>query len=280
MSPFQKINGRKALCVVSLLLVMPSVLGRPKLAHASDTMNRTAEVICKNWPMPSSYVIVSVRFSQSCSGLAQNIEYTVSPPSDGMVVCNNFSIPSPYVITSLASSSKCNGLFDEGVIRHVADGISICGDGISPVPDGYIVTTASKHDAVTCHGTEIYRLSVATNGASMCSFSSRPPGFVVSYVAHSTQCLKFNAHVLLSVIEGVMGCSFSRLPDGYVVTAATQTQNCIDGDLRGDYWTFNQPYEGINVCPFSPIPSGYYLMGTVTKTNCYGASFGYLLKRP
>jgi hypothetical protein len=113
----------------------------------------------------------------------------------------------------------------------------------------------------------------------MCNFSVRPTGYVVNRVSNSGQCLGANAYVLQPVAEGVVGCSFSRSPDGYVVTAGQQTASCTDGDLRGDYWTFSQPYDGVNVCPFSPIPTGYYLTGTVTKANCFGASFGYVLKK-
>jgi hypothetical protein len=125
----------------------------------------------------------------------------------------------------------------------------------------------------------MYRVAAAGNGVAMCNFSVRPTGYVVNRVSNSGQCLGANAYVLQPVAEGVVGCSFSRSPDGYVVTAGQQTASCTDGDLRGDYWTFSQPYDGVNVCPFSPIPTGYYLTGTVTKANCFGASFGYVLKK-
>lgn len=279
MTRFQKISVSRMLSYWIWLLAVLLSAGKSEISHASDSGIRPLDVICRDWPMPTGYVIVSVEDSQSCLGTGKGSQYTVSLPSEGLTVCNNLSIPAPYVVTTMAPSSKCGGIFDEGTIRSAAEGLSVCGNGFSSVPDGYVVTSASANDVVTCEGVPIYRLGTAGNGVAMCSFSTSPSGYVVSQVNSSNQCIGFNVRILKPVVQGVIGCSFSRLPDGYVVTSGAQTASCTDGDLRGDYWTFTQVYDGVNVCPYSPVPAGYYVTGTVTKTNCYAASFGYLLKK-
>lgn len=248
-------------------------------AQASHRAIVQMDPICQGWPMPTGYVIVSVQPTASCNIAGTSYAYTVELPSEGLTVCNNRTEPAPYVVTRLAASTKCAPLFDEGVIRAAADGMSICGDSMSPIPEGYIATSATNTDKVTCNGASIYRIQLAGPGAVMCNFSARPAGYVVNHVNSSNQCLGFNSYTLQLVSERVTGCSFSRLPDGYVVTAGAQTLNCTDEDLHGDYWTFNQPYSGIVVCPFSPVPSGYYLTGAVNSNKCYGATFAYVLEQ-
>ncbi|MFK2893726.1 hypothetical protein [Dyella flagellata] len=280
MKSLKRVGVVRTLYVFFWTLTLAIVIGMPHSVIASDTENNVSiNTICRDWPMPTGYVIVSVRYSQSCLGTGQGIEYSVSPASEGMTVCNNLSIPAPYVITTMAPSSKCAGLFEEGVIRTVANGMSVCGNGFSPIPEGYIVTAVSSSDRLTCHGVPIYRVSTVVNGAAICNVSPKPAGYVISRVISNGQCLGSNAYVLQIVSEGVIGCSFSPLPGGYVVTAGQQTNSCTDGGLRGDYWTFNQPFNGINVCPFSPIPAGYYITGQVPRANCFGANFGFILKR-
>ncbi|GFZ96654.1 hypothetical protein [Dyella caseinilytica] len=269
----------KVFWLLAWLFVILAATWAPQVARASNTSIGQMDPVCQSWPMPTGYVITSVQLSQPCNSAGTGYAYAVDLPSDGMTVCNNRAEPAPYVVTSLATSTKCAPLFDEGIIHSVTDGMSICGDALSPIPDAYIVTSASNTDKVTCNGASIYRVQSASAGAAMCSISARPSGYVVDHVNSSNQCIGFNSYTLKPVTEGVSACSFSRLPDGYVVTAGAQTPNCTDGDLHGDYWTFNQPYDGVVVCPFSPVPSGYYLTGTVNSNKCYGASFGYVLKQ-
>ena len=196
--------------------------------------------------------------------------------------CPSVSVSGTWIARlnmEVLNDASCGGLWDEGVIRSASAGLSICGNGFSPIPDGFIVTSASTVDKTTCGGVPIYQLGVAGPGAVMCSFSPNPTGYVVGQVNSSSQCNGQNARVLKPVTQGVVGCSFSTQLDGYVVTAGAQANNCVDGALRGDYWTYTQVCDGVNVCPYSQQPSGYYLTGTVTKSNYYGASFGYVLKK-
>jgi hypothetical protein len=278
MDRLNTINKARTLCLFVWLLALLSgatLTQAARAAHASIQM----DPVCQSWPMPTGYVIVGVQLSQSCNQAGTGYAFIVDLPSEGLTVCNNLTEPAPYVVTSQAASNKCVPLFNEGVIRSASDGMAICGEGFSPIPDGFIVTSASNTDKTTCLGASIYRLSIAANGAVMCNFSARPSGYVVSRVNSSNQCIGFNSYTLQPVSPGVVACSFSRIPDGYVVTSGAQTPNCTDGDLHGDYWTYNQPYNGIVVCPFSPVPSGYYLTGTTNKNDCYGANFGYVLKQ-
>lgn len=259
------------LCLFLIGVVKPQITSKVGVMGNID-------LICRGWPMPTGYVIVSVQFSQSCLGLGQGVQYAVSLAVDGLSVCNNLAIPSPYVVTSMSSSSKCGGIFDEAIIRRIADGMLICGDGFSPISDGYVVISAYDNDRLTCLGARIYRISIAASGAVICNFSPKPSGYVINRVTSSNQCLGVNAYVLQDATEGVVGCSFSLLPSGYVVTAGRRTNSCNDGALKGDYWTFNRPFSGIKVCPFSPIPVGYYIVGQVPKEDCYGASYGFSIR--
>ncbi|MWA29779.1 hypothetical protein [Burkholderia pseudomallei] len=272
-------NAGKALCLFFWIIAVFIGTGKPQVLHAQDSGIRPLDIVCKDWPLPTGYVIVSVQYSQSCMGTGQNIEYTVSIPADGMTVCNNRAIPAPYVITTNQQSNKCGGLFDESVIRTVADGMAVCGNGFSPIPDGFVVSSASNNDKVTCGDVPIYRVSPAGNGVAICNFSVKPTGYVITTVTSSGQCLGSNAYVLQQFAPGITACSFSPLPQGYVVTAGQATTHCTDGGLTGDYWTFSEAFSGMTVCPFSPIPASYFITGQVPKTNCYGTNFGYVLTK-
>lgn len=273
----KRMHVDKALCMFFWLVALSIGIGQPQAVRASDTGIGPLDVVCRDWPMPTGYVITSVQFDYSCNG--EHIQYTVSLPSDGMTVCNNRSIPEPYVITSMAPSNRCGGLYEESIIRTVADGIAVCGNAFSPIPGGYAIIASSNNDKVTCGDVPIYRLSPARNGLAICSFSPKPSGYVITGVTSSNQCIGANAYVLGDFTPGVTACSFSPVPQGFVITMAQDTPHCTDGALHGHLWTFTAASSGMTACPFSPIPANYYITGQVPTNKCLGADFGYILTK-
>jgi len=83
---------------------------KPQAKHALPYDDQTKAIICTNRPIPPNWVIVGVRHSPGCNGLANNswvIQRLPNYPGADIVICSTQPVPPGWAVVEEVKNCYC-----------------------------------------------------------------------------------------------------------------------------------------------------------------------------